>query len=194
MNQPKQQSRIHDAMSKKIVAAARELATEVGAEKLTVRSILNALSITGRVFYNRFSDVDEVLEIAYRETAKTIRESICVPLDPKGDFFEQVSEIVAGTLRLSYEHKKSFSRYIFGCDSASDENFLWWKEKILSLIAFGKEIGALGDVDGEITSYAVWCFIRGYNADAIERGIPMEKAVSDFKYSFRILLEGMRSK
>jgi len=42
-------------------------------------------------------------------------------------------------------------------------------------------------------AYAVWCFIRGYNADALDRGLPMEKAISDFKYSFRILLEGMRA-
>ncbi len=181
-------------MSKKIVATAKRLATESGAENLTVRKILGALSITGRVFYNRFADVSEVLMIAYRETAGAMRESACLTLDPEGDFFEQVTEIVASTLRLSYENKKSFSRYVFECDSASDENFLWWKEKILALIRVGKQIGALRDVDADIMSYAVWCFIRGYNADALDRGLPPEKAISDFKYSFRILLEGMRAK
>ena len=185
--------RIRDEMSQTIIETAQRLATEGGAEKLTVRKILQALSITGRVFCNRFHDVDEVLAIAYQNTAKKIRESICIELDPEKDFFEQVTDIVAGTLRLSYENKKSFSRYIFESDSSSEENYKWWKERIMRLIAYGKENGHLRDVDPDITSYAVWCFIRGYNADALDRGIPMEKAISDFNYSIRILLEGMRA-
>ena len=185
--------RIRDEMSEKIIETAERLATENGAERLTVRKILVALSITGRVFYNRFHDVDEVLSIAYRNTAKKIRDGISISLDPKKDFFDQVTDIVAGTLRLSYENKKSFSRYVFESDSSSEENYTWWKERIMDLIAYGRKNGHLRDVDPDITSYAVWCFIRGYNADALDRGLPMEKAISDFKYSFRILLEGMRA-
>ncbi len=186
--------RIQDEMSEKIIATVQRLAMECGTEKLTVRKILNELSITGRVFYNRFHDAQEVLAIAYQNTTAKIRESIEIELKPDLDFFDQVTEIVAGTLRLSYENKKSFSRYVFECDSASEENFCWWKEKILSLIRFGKQIGALRDVDAETVSYAIWCFIRGYNADALDRGLPKEKAIADFKYSFRLLLEGMREK
>ncbi len=186
--------RIQDEMSEKIILTAQRLATEDGAEKLTVRKILRELSITGRVFYNRFHDVDEVLAIAYKNMAKKIRESISIEPDPSRDFFDHVTEIVARTLRFSYENKKCFSRYIFESDSSSEENCTWWKERIMRLIAYGRENGLLRDVDPDITSYAIWCFIRGYNADALDRGLPMEKAISDFKYSFRILLEGMRAK
>jgi hydroxymethylpyrimidine/phosphomethylpyrimidine kinase len=86
--------RIQDEMSEKIIETAQRLATENGAERLTVRKILTALSITGRVFYNRFHDVDEVLSIAYRNTAKKIREGISVTLDPNKDLFDQVTDIV----------------------------------------------------------------------------------------------------
>ena len=63
----------------------------------------------------------------------------------------------------------------------------------MDLIAYGRNKGHLRDVNPDIMSYAIWCFIRGYNADALDRKLPMEKAISDFKYSFRILLEGMRA-
>lgn len=185
--------RIHDEMSERIVAAAQRLAMENGAEHMTVRKILTELSITGRVFYNRFEDVDEVLSIAYQNTAKKIRESLKPQLDPSRDFFDQIIDIVAETLRLSYENKKSFSRYIFESDSASEENYVWWKTHIWEIIEIGKRRGQFRDVNTEAVGYAIWCFIRGYNADALDRGIPMEKAISDFKYSFRILLEGMRA-
>ena len=180
-------------MSEKIIASAHRLAMEGGAENLTVRRILCDLDITGRVFYNRFEDVSEVLAIAYQNTAKKIRESLQPQFDPNKDFFDQIIEIGANTLRLSYENKKNFSRYIFESDSASNENYVWWKTRIEEILTLGKENGHFANVDSDVMSYAIWCFIRGYNADALDRGIPMEKAISDFKYSFRILLMGMRA-
>ena len=42
-------------------------------------------------------------------------------------------------------------------------------------------------------SYAIWCFIRGYNADALGRKLPRETAVRNFRYSFGVLLDGMRT-
>ena len=42
-------------------------------------------------------------------------------------------------------------------------------------------------------SYAIWCFCRGYNADAVGRHLPMDLAVQNFRYSFSILLDGMRA-
>lgn len=184
---------IRDEMSEEIVKAAEGIAVTLGAEGVTVRRILQALNITNRVFYNRFHNVEEVLNILYESTVLKIRAGITSAFDPQGDFFEQVIEIVASTLRLSYENKMQFNQYVFENDSVSNSNYSWWRAEIVKLIEFGKSKGYLKDIDTDIMSYSVWCFIRGYNADALGRGVPLEKAISDFKYSFEILLNGMRA-
>ena len=54
---------ISDEMSRRIIAAAEQIARTSGAESVTVRSILRALGISNRVFYNRFHNAAEVLDI-----------------------------------------------------------------------------------------------------------------------------------
>ncbi|MBE6714628.1 MAG: TetR/AcrR family transcriptional regulator [Ruminococcaceae bacterium] len=189
----KNTSLIKDEMSERIIAAAEELVLTVGAEKITVRRILQKLSITNRVFYNRFHNINDVLNTVYENTVLKIRESITAKFDPKGDFFSQVIDIVAGTLIMSYEVKMNFNTYVFENDSVSQDNYQWWKEQIINLIEFGKKQGHLKNIDSEAMAYAVWCFIRGYNADALGRKLPRDEAVRNFKYSFGILLDGMRA-
>ena len=97
------QERICDEMSLRIIDAAEHLARAEGAHKVTVRKVLRELQITNRVFYNRFHNIGEVLDIVYENTALKIRESITTQFDPEGDFFQQVLEIVVRTLVMSYE-------------------------------------------------------------------------------------------
>lgn len=182
---------ISDEMSKKIIETAGQLVTAKGAANLTVRSILHELNITNRVFYNRFHNIDEVLEIVYRNTIVKIRESIG-KFDPEKDFFEQAADIVADTLIMSYDNKMQFNDYVFRSDSITRENCEWWKTEIKKLLDFAKEHRLIKDIDSEILSYAIWCFVRGYNADAVGRRLPREEAVQNFKYSFSVFLDGMR--
>ena len=65
-------------------------------------------------------------------------------------------------------------------------------KEIKRLIEFGKARGYLRDVDSDIMSYSIWCFIRGFNADALGRKLPVAQAAAAFKYSFGILLDGLR--
>lgn len=183
---------IYDEMSKNIVETAEKIAHASGIENVNVRRLLQELNITNRVFYNRFHNIDEVLDVIYKKTSLKIRESILEKFDINGDFIEQVKEIVANTLLMSYENKENINQFIFEIDSQSDDNYFWWKEEIKNLIEIGKQKGLLKDVDTEIMSYSIWCFIRGYNADALCRGIPKEEAVKNFRYSFGILLDGMK--
>lgn len=188
----KNNSLICDEMSLKIVSSAEKIAQTIGAEQVTVRSILKDLDITNRVFYNRFHNIEEVLNIVYQKTILKIRESLAAKYDPDKDFFSQVVDIVVKTLLLSYEVKMNFSRYVFENDSVSCENYEWWKNEIIKLIEYGKKNGYLKEIDSNVMSYAVWCFIRGYNADAIGRQLPKDEAVENFKYCFGILLDGMK--
>lgn len=182
---------IKDKMSEKIVTAAEKIVTTHGMDGLTVRRILQELNITNRVFYNRFHNVDEVLEIVYIRTVQRVRESMTTEYDGKGDFFDYVTDCVANTLLASYEIKMRFNQYVFENDSVSKFNYEWYLARIKKLFAYAKEKDLIKDVDSDVLSYAIWCFCRGYNADAVTR-MPKEEAVEKFKYSFRFLLEGLK--
>lgn len=183
---------IKDEMSDKIISAAEKIATSSGPEALTVRKILQHLAITNRVFYNRFHNISEVLDIVYQNTIQKIRDTIPTEFDPDKDFFEQVIDFVANTLVISYRAKNHFNYYVFENDSVSDYNYRWWMQKIREIIEYAKEKRYIQNVDSEVMSYSIWCFCRGYNADAVGRGLPMNEAIKNFKYSFAFLLNGLR--
>ncbi|MBR3895390.1 MAG: TetR/AcrR family transcriptional regulator [Clostridia bacterium] len=183
---------IRDAMSEKIVETAGEIVTADGVHSLTVSRILRILGITNRVFYNRFHNLDEVLSAVYCNTALKVRESISSDNVEETDFFEHVLDIVTKTLIASYDTKMRFTQYVFENDSQSESNFEWWTAEIKRLIDYAKEKRLIKNVDSESMSYSIWCFCRGFNADAVGRNIPREEAIKRFQYSFGILLDGMK--
>ena len=109
---------ITDEMSRTIINTAEKIAIAQGAENLTVRMILQSLGITNRVFYNRFHNIDEVLNLVYEGMVLKIRESISSDFDPSGDFFDQVLNVVTNTLEMSYDIKMNLNYYVFKNDSA----------------------------------------------------------------------------
>ncbi len=183
---------IHDTMSEKILQTAERLVTSIGTHSVTVRKILTSLGITNRVFYNRFHNVNEVLEILYHNTVLKMRESISTKPEPGKDFFEHVTDVVASTLVMSYRIKMQFNQYVFENDSMSDGNYAWWQTEIKKLIHYAKEENLIKDVDPDIMAYSIWCFCRGYNADAVGRNLPLETAEKNFRYSFGFLLDGLK--
>ncbi len=185
-------SLIRDEMSQTIIDAVEEIAMEGGAATLTVRQILRKLDISNRVFYNRFQNIEQVLDIVYKNTIVKIRDAIQSPLNIEEDFFEYAKDVVSRSLLFSYEVKMKFNQYIFEEDSLGELNRSWWTDEIKKLIIFAKSHKLIKDVDEDILAYSIWCFCRGYNADAVARGLPKEKAVEDFKYSFAFLLEGLK--
>lgn len=189
MMNEKETGLIVDGMSEKIVSAAEKIAMSSG--EVTVRQILRELDITNRVFYNRFHNVEEVLEIVYKNTAVRVREHMEAEYDGKQDFFEYVVDMVANTLIASYDIKMKFNQHVFEYDSVTQSNYEWYMEKIKELFSYAKAQGIIKDIDADAMSYAIWCFCRGYNADAVMR-MPKEEAVQQFKYSFHILLEGLK--
>lgn len=184
---------ILDEMSERIVDVAEKLVTAKGAHNVTVRNILQKLGVTNRVFYNRFHNIGEVLEAVYKKTILKIRESVASGFDKNRDFFEQVIDIVEKTLLLSYDSKMKFNHFVFENDSISTSNYEWWRNEIKKIVEYAKVNNHIkNDVDSDIMSYSIWCFIRGYNADVVARNIPKQDAVKNFRYCFSYLLEGMR--
>ena len=185
---------IVDEMSDRIIAVAERMAMTNGAHTVNVRKILLELGITNRVFYNRFRNVDDVLGIVYQKVSEKIRASASWESNSQEEFFERVTDMVANTLISSYDLKKQFNHYMFENDSRSQSNYKWWMSTIKQMFAYAKEKRYIRtDADVDVLSYSLWCFWRGYNADAVGRGMPKEEAVKNCKYSFGIILDGLRA-
>ncbi|MBQ9773772.1 MAG: TetR/AcrR family transcriptional regulator [Clostridia bacterium] len=183
---------ISDEMSAKIIQTAERIGAAEGAHTVTVRKILQALGITNRVFYNRFRNVDEVLEAVYERMVLKVRRDVISEYDGESDFFEYVMDVIEKSLLISYDTKMQFNQFAFEVDSLSDANYKWWTGEIRKLIDYAKSHGLIRDVDSDVMSYSIWCFCRGYNADAVGRNLPREEAVKNFRYSFGFLLEGLK--
>lgn len=185
---------IVDEMSEQIIEVAERMAMTNGAHTVNVRKILLELGITNRVFYNRFRNVEDVLGIVYQKVSAQIRENVSWKSDTQEEFFERVTDMVANTLIRSYDLKRQFNHYVFENDSRSQSNYDWWVSTIKQMLIYAKEKGYVrADADAEVLSYSLWCFWRGYNADAVGRGIPKDEAVKNCKYSFGIILDGLRA-
>lgn len=185
---------IVDEMSDRIIAVAERMAMTNGAHTVNVRKILLELGITNRVFYNRFRNIEDVLGIVYQRVSEQIRANVTWESDTQEEFFERVTDMVANTLIRSYDLKKQFNQYIFENDSRSQSNYEWWMNAIRQMLSYAKGKGYVrADVDVDVLSYSLWCFWRGYNADAVGRGVPKHEAIKNCKYSFGIILDGLRA-
>ena len=184
---------IKDEMSDRIVRAAEEIALTDGSGKLTVRKILKKLGITNRVFYNRFRNIGDVLVIVYKNTVNKLRSCITDKIDRKRDFFEQINEIVSGIISTSYDTRMKIKGLILENEFILEENRKWWMEQIGKLLSYAIANRLIKEVDVQKVSYSIWCFVRGYNADAASRNLPKEEAIAGFKYGFSCFLDGLKT-
>ncbi len=185
-------ARMQDDISVKIVEIAEELVKEHGARKVSVRQILNRMGVTNRVFYNRFQNMNEVLELVYQKEVEKMHESLSSDYDIRTEFYSYVMDVAVKVLVNTYEVKQKFSQYMFEFDSVKEANRLWWTEKIKEIIRIGKDLGELGEVDEEKLSYTIWCFFRGYNADAVFRQLSQKEAVENFQFGLGCFLRGLK--
>lgn len=183
---------ICDSISEEIISVAERIAMESGTKDINVRRIIKELGVTNRVFYNRFHNIDQVLEAVYSRAAQGMHDSFSSDKDINSDFFGYVTDVCVNVLVNTYDIKNRFSQYMFEFDSYSAANYIWWKGKIEQLIDFGKKEGMLKDVDSDMLSYSLWCFLRGFNADAVNRRLPKEDAIAKLTFGLSCLFEGIK--
>ena len=86
------------------------------------------------------------------------------------------------------------NQFVFENDSMLEENFIWWTNKIKDIIDYAKEHNYVKKgIDSGIMSYGIWCFIKGFNADAVARNLPKEDAAKYFRYSMGFLINGIKA-
>ncbi len=187
----KEKKIIKDDISNKIIETAAIIIQTEGINSVNVSKIIKRLGVSNRVFYNRFNNLEEVLEEVYNKIMIKIREKLNPQYDGKQNFFEYVLDLVENSLMLSYELKQQLNLYIFGNDSISQHNYEWYLDRIKKLIEYAKEKDLIRDVDSDVISYTIWCAIRGYNADAVMR-FEKDEAIKKMRYSFSLLLGALK--
>ena len=187
----KRPDKIQDALSEQIVQIVARLAAEEGAHKVTAKQVINELGMANRVFYNRFSNIDEVLRIVYARSVAQTREAVVPDFTDKQSFIRFCMDAAEHVMISTYEMKMCFSRYVFEHDSLTEENRLWWKQHIIRNYESAHQKGYVKTADTEALCYAIWCFCRGYYADIAARELQKEEAVRLFRFGFRCLLDGI---
>lgn len=187
----KEKKIIKDDISNKIIETAATIIQTEGINSINVSKIIKRLGVSNRVFYNRFNNLEEVLEEVYNKIMIKIREKLNPQYDGKQNFFEYVLDLVENSLMLSYELKQQLNLYIFGNDSISQHNYEWYLDRIKKLVEYAKEKDLIKDVDSDVISYTIWCAIRGYNADAVMR-FEKDEAIKKIRYSFSLLLGALK--
>ena len=187
----KRPDKIQDALSERIVQIVARLAAEEGAHKVTAKQVINELGMANRVFYNRFSNIDEVLRIVYRNAVVQMHANIEPEFHDKDSFLKFCTDIAVKVLMQTYDVKMQFRCYVFEHDSLTEDNRLWWADKIKKYYAIAVEQGFARKVDIDALCYAIWCFCRGYYADALSRQLSKEEAVRYFTFGFACLLNGV---
>ena len=125
---------IYDEISENIVFVAGELAREQGARNVTVKKVIDKIGVSNRVFYNRFHNINDVLELVHDAAVLKMRESLNSDIDINEDFFGYVEDITVKTLINTYDVKQQFSQYMFEYDSKTETNHRWWTDKVKEII------------------------------------------------------------
>lgn len=185
-------TRLEDAVSRKIIDIATEIVNAEGAEHLTVKRILAQLGTTNRVFYNRFQNVEDVLQNVYENAVIGMRECVIKAYDGSIDFYEYLMNLAVSALEKTFLLKKQFKNYMFKHDELSDSNRKWWLEQISQILEYGMNKGYLRHVNSKEFSYSVWCFCRGFSADAVYRNLSLEEVVKSFCLGVGCLIGGLR--
>ena len=184
--------KLEDELTDRIVDVATEIAYSDGVSHISVKRIISEMGVSNRVFYNRFRNIQDVLDIVYHRIVHQIRSCILVEYDESQDYYEYLLTICVAVLKSTYENKLHFSQYMFEYDSYSDNNRNWWIEHIKPLIQYGIDHGLLKKLDTTYISYSVGCFCRGFNADAIGAGLTLEQAIESFKLGLTCFINGMK--
>ena len=183
--------RLEDETSKTIIATAAQIARREGMEELTVKRVLTELKVSNRVFYNRFRNIDDVIQVLYEDLVQEIRSSLERVQQPAQSYPDYLLELAVAAVEKIYQNTLHFKQYLFSYQVANDTNRDWWLKKIQQLLRSGMEQGELKVNDPVKMSYGVWCFCLGFHRDAVGEELTEQEAMDAFREAFSCLIQGM---
>ncbi|MGM9551018.1 MAG: TetR/AcrR family transcriptional regulator [Clostridia bacterium] len=185
---------IKDHISEEIISLCEDIVLKEGTKNINVRRVITAMGVTNRVFYNRFHNIEEVLECIYYKNMVTMQHSLSSEKNIEEDFFGYVTDVALNALLNTYDVKQRFCQYMFEFESYTNTYCNWWIEKIKDVIETAKRTEQIKkDIDSEMLSYALWCFLHGFNTDAVNRNVPKSDAVKSLKFGLECLFYGVKN-
>ncbi len=183
--------KLQDDISKKIIDTVTKMVYDGGAANINVQTVLKKLKITNRVFYNRFKNIDEVLLSVSQNLVHKMRQCMLRPYNEKENYHKYLVSLATDVLVKTYEIKKDFSDYMFNNDIVNESNKIWWIDHMIPAIEYGVKNGFLKPMNTRKMAYAIWCFCRGFNVDAIKSRLELNEALKTFTMAFTFLIDGM---
>ena len=183
---------LDDETTKKIIAAATGIAQQEGIEQVSVKRILSEMGVSNRVFYNRFCNIDELIQILYNELVQEIRSCLKSVKEEGQCYYSYLLELAVAVVRKIYHNNLHFRRHLMSYRASNESNRNWWLSQIQQILQDGINRGLLKPMDTAAVSYGVWCFCLGFHKEAIGEALDGEEAIAAFSQSFALLIEGMK--
>ncbi len=185
--------RIQDEITEKILSTAKEIAQTEGMEQLSVKRILAEMKVSNRVFYNRFCNIEDVIEILYERMVFSLRDI----LDPSlltitESYYKTLVALAVRVVECLYQNNIHFRVRLLSYEASKDSNRNWWITQIQAILRDGISRGLLKPMDDLSAARGIWCFCLGFNKEALGQNISEEEALISFHASFSILIEGMK--
>lgn len=184
---------IEDETTKRIIETATAIAQQDGMEKLSVKRILEEMNVSNRVFYNRFRNIEDVIEVMYHEFVGNLRGRIELEKLAEDDhYYETLLELAVSVVRKMYHDDIHFRMRLLSYETSKASNRSWWLEQIEAILKDGVKRGLLKPMNEQAVSYGIWCFCLGYHKEALGQQVSEEEAIAGFIESFSFLIEGMK--
>lgn len=185
---------IEDETTKEIIHTAKKIAQKEGLEQLSVKRILAEMKVSNRVFYNRFRNIEDVIELLYEQAVNSLREIIDLSLLEKDElYYETLENLAVNVVRCLYQNNIHFRARLLSYETSKDNNRNWWIEQIQTILCDGVTRGLLKPMDELGTARGIWCLCLGFHKEALGKSVPEQEAIASFRTFFTIFIEGMKA-
>lgn len=185
---------IKDKTAKSILRTAVIIAQREGLEQLSVKRILSEMKISNRVFYNRFRNIDDVIEVMYCEFVGFLREKISLEyFSDTEHYYDTMLDLATDVVKKMYGNDIHFRLRLLSYETSKENNRAWWLNQIQEILRDGIKRGLLKPMDEYAVSCGIWCFCLGFHKEALGSQISEEQAISAFRQSFSCLIDGIKA-
>jgi AcrR family transcriptional regulator len=189
----------HGDLRNALLAAARALANEVGAEQLTLREVARRAGVSTAAPYHHFSDKNALIQALAIEAFASLRLTLADALSQDGDLSQKLQAIGCGYLQFAFLHQAEFqfmfSRKLCAPDGEIDplqDAGLAAQQDLVAFVARAQQAGQVRSGPAETLTLALWSSMHGLTMIVLdsplgkqllwENAVAMMKSVMEVQY------------
>jgi AcrR family transcriptional regulator len=158
----------HGDLRNALLAAARTLAGEVGAEQLTLREVARRAGVSTAAPYHHFSDKNALLRALAIDAFANLRLALADALGQDGDLLQKLQAIGCNYLQFAFLHQAEFqfmfSRKLCAPDGEIDplqDAGLAAQQDLLAFVIRAQQAGQIRPGPPQILTLALWSSMHG---------------------------------